>query len=188
MQRLINDLLSFSRVTTRALPFVPVDLGQLAQEVLADLEARLEQSGGRVEIGALPTIDAEPVQMRQLLQNLIGNALKFHRPDEPPVVRVYAAILPIADGDAAGPLCEIVVQDNGIGFDEKYVDRIFAIFQRLHQRGVYEGTGVGLAICRKITERHGGTIVAYSAVGEGARFVVTLPIRQPSQDVEEEQA
>ncbi len=183
MQRLINDLLTFSRVTTRAQPFVPVDLGRVAQEVMADLEARVEQSNGRVEIGALPIIDAEPVQMRQLLQNLIGNGLKFHRPGEAPVVRVHAVVR-TEDGGQSRQLCELVVRDNGIGFDDKYLDRIFAIFQRLHQRGTYEGTGVGLAICRKIVERHGGTITAQGGAGKGASFVVTLPVRQPKQDME----
>jgi len=119
--------------------------------------------------------------MRQLFQNLLGNALKFHRPGVPPVVRVRGELVP--GGDA--PLtCRVTVQDNGIGFDPKYRDRIFDVFQRLHGRDEYEGTGVGLAICRKIVERHGGTITAHSAPGEGATFVVTLPVRHPREDAE----
>src|SRR6185503_10059297 len=118
---------------------------------------------------------------RQLLQNLIGNALKFQRKGEPPVVRVSAEI--IEGPDAAGRVrpggtCRLSVADNGIGFDEKYLDRVFTIFQRLHARGEYEGTGMGLAICRKIAERHGGSITARSQPGQGATFIVTLPMQQ----------
>lgn len=177
MQNLISDLLAFSRVTTRAKPFVPVNLQEVAREVLSDLEARIERTGGRVEVGDLPTINADPTQMRQLLQNLISNALKFHRENEPPVVKVHGEIL-------HGESCELVVEDNGIGFDEKYTERIFGIFERLHGRGEYEGTGVELSICKKIVERHGGSIKARSAPGQGAKFIITLPVRQPGEEVE----
>jgi len=187
MQTLIEDLLEFSRVTTRAQPFVMVDLNRVAREVVSDLEVRLEQVHGRVEVGELPTIEADATQMRQILQNLIGNALKFHRKDAPPVVRVRAEL--VANGDTehirrtASPAptkCRLFVEDNGIGFDEKYLDRIFVVFQRLHGRGEYEGTGVGLAICRKIALRHGGDITAKSQPGAGATFLVTLPLKQPT--------
>ncbi len=173
MHTLINDLLTFSRVTSKAQPFVPVDLGKVAQEVLSDLEVRVQETGGRVEIGDLPTIDADPLQMRQLIQNLLGNALKFHRAGVPPVVRMEATVT-----DGATPVCRLNVEDNGIGFDPKYLDRIFTPFQRLHGRTEYEGTGMGLAVCRRIAERHGGGITAESAPGEGARFLVELPLRQ----------
>jgi signal transduction histidine kinase len=183
MQTLIEDLLTFSRVTTKAQPFRSVDLTRVAHEVVDDLEVRLEQSGGRVVVEALPAIEADPLQMRQLLQNLLGNALKFHRPDVPPVVTVRSRRSPGeaagADGIVATPeRCELLVEDNGIGFDEKYLDRIFAPFQRLHGRGEYEGTGIGLAVCRKIAERHGGRITATSTPGQGATFSVTLPVSQ----------
>jgi signal transduction histidine kinase len=114
------------------------------------------------------------MQMRQLLQNLIGNALKFHRTGESPVVSVTASVL----SGKGGEHCEIRVVDNGIGFDTKYLDRIFSIFQRLHSRSEFEGTGIGLATCRKIVERHGGTITAVSAPGEGATFIVRVPARR----------
>ncbi len=175
MQTLVNELLTFSRVTTRAQPFVPTDLGKVAREVLSDLETRIEQTGGRVELADLPTVEADATQMRQLFQNLIANALKFHRPDAPPVVKVSA--------ERDGNTIRLLVADNGIGFDEKYLDRIFTIFQRLHGREQYEGTGVGLAVCRKIAHRHGGAITARSQPGQGATFIVTLPARQ--QVVEE---
>ncbi len=187
MQTLIEDLLAFARVTTRARPFVPVDLSQVARVVVSDLEARLEQTGGRVEVGELPAIDADPTQIRQLLQNLIGNALKFHEEDEAPVVKVRSRRLD--DGAEAPPdrpedreLCRITVEDNGIGFDEKYLDRIFTVFRRLHGRDDYEGTGVGLAICRKIVERHGGSITATSTPGRGSTFIITLPLEQPGEE------
>jgi PAS domain S-box-containing protein len=187
MQTLITDLMAFARIETKAQPFVPVDLGVIAGEVSADLETRIEQTGGRVEIGALPTLDADPMQMRQLLQNLIGNSLKYHREGVPPIVRVYSqkpdepGQESIAGGVLATPFCQILVVDNGIGFDEKYLDRIFTVFQRLHVKGEYEGTGVGLAICRKIVERHSGTITARSSPEEGSTFVVTIPITQPKE-------
>jgi light-regulated signal transduction histidine kinase (bacteriophytochrome) len=173
MQTLINDLLTFSRVTTKAQPFVPVDLDKVLREVLSDLEVRLEQTHGKVEAGQFGTMDADPLQMRQLFQNLIGNALKFHKENESPVIRVQGCLL----NSDSPPRIEIKVADNGIGFEQKYADRIFGIFQRLHGRGQYEGTGVGLAICKKIVERHGGVIQAESKPGEGATFTVTLPVK-----------
>lgn len=180
MRVLIHDLLEFSRVTTKARPFAPVDLTSVAQQALADLATRCEETQGRVEVGSLPTLDADATQMRQLLQNLIDNGLKYGRDDVPPVVIVSSEIL--REKDALRPegrdMCRIAVQDNGIGFEEKYAERIFAPFQRLHSRGRYDGTGIGLAICRKIVERHDGRIQAQSVPGEGSLFIVMLPIQQ----------
>lgn len=161
------------------------------QEVLSDLEVRLQQTGGRVEVDKLPTIDADPVQMRQLLQNLIGNALKFHRPQTPPVVRIFSQLAnaPLqieTDNSGSQAMCQIFVADDGIGFEPKYQERIFQAFQRLHGRSEYEGTGMGLAICRKITERHGGGIKATSTPGQGATFIVTLPMQNQQQLLDEE--
>jgi PAS domain S-box-containing protein len=183
MQILIDDLLMLSRVTSRAQPFVTVDLNRVVKEVLSDLEVKLQQTGGTVEVSTLPTIDADPVQMRQLWQNLLSNALKFHKHDTPPIVKLSSQLFdfqqqPEGDGTIATS-CQIVVEDNGIGFEEKYLDRIFNVFQRLHSRSEYEGTGIGLAICRKIVERHRGSITARSTPGQGARFTITLPIAQP---------
>jgi signal transduction histidine kinase len=183
MQNLINDLLLFSRVSTKTNPFQKVNLEQVVREVLSDLEIRLQQSGGAVHIHSLPELEADPSQMRQLFQNLIGNALKFHQPGVPPIVRIdsrpIAAEEKPAEANAeAVEMCQITISDNGIGFDEKYLSRIFTVFQRLHGRGTYEGTGIGLAICRKIAERHGGTISARSQPGHGATFIVTLPCKQ----------
>jgi PAS domain S-box-containing protein len=189
MRTLIDDLLTFSRVTTKAQPFLSVDLNTVVHEVLSDLEGRIQQSAGRVEVEKLPTIDADPTQMRQLLQNLIGNALKFHRVNEPPVIRVRAQVLSgakLQHNGKGGKWCQLSVQDNGIGFDEKYLGRLFHVFQRLHGRSEYEGTGMGLAICRRIAERHGGTITATSKPGHGATFIVTLPVRQSSAAIAQE--
>ena len=182
MHTLINDLLSYSRVTTKAQPFRRTDLRRIADEVVNDLETRIEQSDGEVEIGDLPVIDADQLQMRQLFQNLIANALKFRKSDTPPHVKLSSEKFSGESSDE-GPTTDdgyvrIFVSDNGIGFDEKYLDRIFTPFQRLHGRNVYEGTGIGLAVCRKIVERHGGTLTAKTKVGEGATFIVTLPTTQ----------
>ncbi len=179
MTVLISDLLEFSRVSSQGKPLIPVDLNDVIVGVVSDLEARLIQTGGRVEITELPTVASDQVQMRQLLQNLISNALKFHRKGVAPVVRVSAEIDDSPDGRPhTGGTCRISVADNGIGFDEKYLDRVFTIFQRLHGRGVYEGTGIGLAVCRRIVERHGGTITARSQLGVGSTFIVTLPLHR----------
>ena len=175
MRTLIDDLLAFSRVIRSSEPFVPVDLVKVTKEVLGDLEVRIEKSGAQVEVGDLPSIEADATQMHQLMLNLIGNALKFQMPGARPVVKVQSRLLASASGE---PLCELTVYDNGIGFDEKYSEKIFAVFQRLHGREQYEGTGVGLAVCRRIVDRHHGAIVARSKPGEGATFIVTLPLRQ----------
>ena len=169
MRTLISDLLLYSQVSTRVQPFVSTDLGRIAGEVVADLETVIAESGGRVEVGALPVIAADPLQMRQLLQNLLGNSLKYRRKDTPPVVR-----LSCSSPDARHRA--ITVTDNGIGFDEKHATKIFGMFTRLHGRAQYAGSGIGLAICRTIVERHGGTIAATSAGGNGATFTVTLPV------------
>ncbi|NQT92218.1 MAG: HAMP domain-containing protein [Lentisphaerae bacterium] len=184
MQSLINALLSLSRVATRAKPFVPVDLKQTVEGVLSDLQLSVEESGAHVEVDDLPVVEADATQMRQLMQNLVGNALKFRREGEPLVVRIRTAK---DDPDSAGMpdyMCRIVVEDNGIGFDEKHSERIFGVFQRLHGRTAYPGSGIGLSICRKIVDRHSGDITAESTPGEGSKFTVSLPIQQARQDKE----
>jgi signal transduction histidine kinase len=177
MRTLIQEMLSLASVTTEARPFVAVDLGVVVQEVLGDLRGRIEAVGGEVEVGSLPTVRADPVQMRQLLQNLIGNALKFHRPEESPLVKVDTADAQGADLPPPG-FCRIAVEDNGIGFDPALAGKLFQPFQRLHRGAGHEGSGVGLAICKRIVERHGGSIEAESRPGRGARFRVTLPLAQ----------
>jgi light-regulated signal transduction histidine kinase (bacteriophytochrome) len=177
MRTLINDLLAFSRVIRSSEPFVPVELGLVTKEVLGDLEVRIEKSGAKVEFENLPTLDADPMQMRQLMLNLLSNALKFQPPGASPHIKITSSTFtPLSQQ----PQCEIRVQDNGIGFDEKYMDKVFAVFQRLHGRTEYEGTGVGLAVCRRIVDRHHGNITARSQPGKGATFIITLPLKQPA--------
>jgi PAS domain S-box-containing protein len=180
MRVLINDLLTFSRVTTKAAPFSEIDLNEILRVVIDDLGPRIQATHGCVEVGQLPTIEADSQQMYQMLQNLITNALKFHQPDLPPVVKVYAEV---QDDPETGQSqqCVLFIEDNGIGFDEKYLDRIFTVFQRLHGKGEYEGTGIGLAVVRKIVERHGGMVTARSTIGKGTTFIVTLPVVQSSK-------
>lgn len=177
MQRLIEDLLTFSRVTTKAQPFTNVDLKQVAHEVISDLEVRISEAKGQVEIKDLPVIEADPTQIRQLLQNLIGNALKFHRDDAPPVIKIYSDFAADGNGETQN-ICKITVEDNGIGFEQKYAERIFGVFQRLNGREKFDGSGIGLAVCRKIVERHGGEIIASGTPGQGAKFEITLPVNQ----------
>ncbi|GAB4414144.1 MAG: hypothetical protein OHK0039_21730 [Bacteroidia bacterium] len=176
MQNLINDLLSFSRVSTRAQAFVAVDLNTTLREVCSDLEILIVETQAHIVCEPLPTIEADPTQMRQLFQNLLTNAIKFRKEDTLPSIHIRATDQPVNNWVHA-PHAEISVRDNGIGFEEKYLDRIFDIFQRLEGRR-YEGSGIGLAICRKIASRHGGYITARSTPGEGADFLVKLPYRQ----------
>jgi PAS domain S-box-containing protein len=180
MRKLIDDLLAYSRVATRPQPHTEVDLNAVVQDVLGDLEDAISRTGATVDVGPLPTIRADAAQMQQLMLNLLTNALKFHKPTEPPVVTVRAATLESIPGippeTPAQMAVRIEVTDHGIGFDQTYRERIFQVFQRLHGRGSYEGTGIGLAIVRKIVERHGGTVTAESAPGAGATFRVILPM------------
>lgn len=178
MATLITALLELSRVSTRGNPFEPLDLNHVADEVVADLETRIAETAGTVEVDTLPRVEADPTQMRQLFQNLIGNALKFHRPGVPPRVQVSGSVAPVQRTDEGRPqqVCVLRFGDNGIGFEKAYSDRLFSPFQRLHARSAYEGTGMGLAICRRIAERHGGSIEAQSTPGVGSLFVVRLPL------------
>jgi signal transduction histidine kinase len=170
MRTLINDLLSYSQVTARVRPFASTDLAKVAREVIADLETSIAEAGGQVVVGQLPVIDADALQMRQLIQNLLGNALKFRKEGNPLVVKLNST--------NGGNDCTLTVADNGIGFSEEYSEKIFQMFERLHGRTDYEGSGIGLAICRKIVERHGGRMTATSTTGQGATFTVTLPVTQ----------
>ncbi|HJU40188.1 MAG TPA: ATP-binding protein, partial [Tahibacter sp.] len=184
MQRLIDDLLAYSRVSTRGREVSRVDLDRILREVLVDLDARVAETGATVDADALPPIEADPTQMRQVLQNLIGNALKFRHPDRTPHVRVRANLVRQPSA-AVSDWLRIVVEDNGIGFDNRYRERIFAPFQRLHGRSEYEGSGIGLAIVRRIVERHGGLLAADGETGSGARFTIELPTRQLTQPTPE---
>ena len=182
MRKLINDLLSYSRVTTDAKAFQKVSLTKVLTEVMSDLQIRIEETHAVIEHGELPTIECEPMQMRQLLQNLLGNALKFRRPDVLPLITVSAEFVRKDDNNPAPSHVVLKISDNGIGFDNQFKEQIFTIFQRLHSRTEYEGTGIGLATVRKIVERHSGTIDADGQLNIGATFRVTLPLEQGSKD------
>ena len=166
MQRLIDDLLTFSRVGTRGGVMEPTDTRAALDEALRNLQAVMSENGARVTIGDLPTVRADPSQLVQLFQNLVGNALKFRRPDELPRINISAEYL--------GKEWRFTIQDNGIGIDPQYADKVFIIFQRLHTRKEYPGTGIGLAVCKRIVERHGGRIWMESTHGQGTSFFFTL--------------
>lgn len=183
MGDMIRDLLAYSRLDSRERVLARVDLATTFAQVRSDLEYTIQQAGASVEIGEMPTIEADGAQLRQLFLNLLSNALKFTRPNVAPIVRVTCTEVENQMG-ATPPLrtYRISVADNGIGFDERHLERIFTIFKRLHGRGTYEGTGIGLAICRRIVERHGGRITASSQPGEGATFIITIPELQPREE------
>ena len=177
MQALIDGLLDYSRVTTKAKAFTQVNLSTIAQEVLSDLEVRIDQTGAKIEVDNLPTIDADELQMRQLFQNLLGNALKFHKTGEKPSIKISSETT--SSGHTQhNEKCKIIIEDQGIGFDNKHSNRIFEVFQRLHGRNEYQGTGIGLSVCKKIVGRHNGNISVKSASGKGSVFTVTLPLKQ----------
>lgn len=180
MTTLIQDLLTYSRLTTHRQPFLPVSLGQLIAEIIDDLEPLMQEGQATVDCDALPTVPGDASQLRQLFQNLLINAIKFRQPGQLPKIQVQCRTLEGSDVPeelpAHGRYAEISVTDNGIGFDERYLDRIFQMFQRLHGRNQYEGTGVGLAICKRIVENHQGLITAQSVPGVGSTFRVVLPL------------
>jgi light-regulated signal transduction histidine kinase (bacteriophytochrome) len=168
MRNLIQDLLLFSQIHKEKMEFRATDLNVIMNEMLQDLEISIEEKKARVTVDPLPTIQADEVMMRQLFTNIIGNSLKYSKPGQSPEIKV-------TNREVDGFL-EIAFEDNGIGFDEKYVSQIFTLFQRLHTRELYEGTGLGLAICRKIVELHNGKISAEAKEGKGATFYVSLPL------------
>lgn len=183
MDGLLHDLLIFSRVGTRAPSNTPVHVSEVVEEVLKDFELTIEDTHAQIDVDADVTIEADRLQLRQLLTNLIGNALKFRRSQAVPRLRIRAAVIDEpepASAPVSHPACQITVADEGIGFDAKFAERIFEPFERLHGRGTYEGTGMGLAICKRIVETHGGSIRAESMPGNGSRFVVVLPVQRQS--------
>lgn len=179
MQSLIDGLLLYSRVTSKATPFEQVHLNTIVGSVLDDLAITIERNNAHITIeGDLGTIDAEPLQMRQLFQNIIGNSIKYHHEDRAPEIRIKR--VPLPDSVSDRNYIRISIKDNGIGFDPKFQDAIFDIFQRLHTRQKFKGTGIGLSICRKIIDRHHGTISASGEPDHGAEFIITLPpIQRP---------
>ena len=178
MQSLIIDLLTYSRIATRTQSFSAINLNAILNDVVSDLSVQIKENKAIISEGDLPKIEADAPQIRQLFQNLISNSLKFQQPNTPPIIKIYSK--PALENDQLPDPhhVHIIFEDNGIGFDEKYMPRIFEVFQRLHSRSQFQGTGVGLAICRKIVLRHQGTITAQSQPNQGTKFIVTLPKTQ----------
>lgn len=178
MQSLIDGLLNYSRVTTRMENFTPVNLNRTVKEVLSDLELTINESNAHFEIEELPTLDSAPKHMQMLFTNLISNALKFHKKEDTPVIKIKSTKINHTSINPDSEYYEITIEDNGIGIEEKYFNRIFTIFQRLHSHNEFKGTGIGLAICQKIVELHEGKISLQSKLGEGTTFSIILPVKQ----------
>jgi two-component system CheB/CheR fusion protein len=182
MTRLIDDLLNFSRISRSNRKFVRTDLNEIIRDVMVDFDLVVSQKKAQIHFDKLPVIQAIPLQMEQLFHNVISNALKFSKTDVPPVITITSRT--ISGEEAKGknfrnrPLVEIVVADNGIGFNEEFAEQIFTIFQRLNSKYEYPGTGIGLALCRKIAINHEGEMYAESEPGKGARFHIILPVKQ----------
>lgn len=186
MANLINDVLAYSQLAVPE-PFQPTDLNNIVHELLIDFDSTITRLGASITVDPLPVIDTIPARIRQVFQNLISNALKFTRPNVTPVIQIRAERIDSLSFDAhpnpEGEFYRFIVQDNGIGFEERFLDRIFVIFQRLHKQTSYEGTGIGLAIAGKNIEKHRGLITARSRPNEGSQFIFVLPIEQLQPEV-----
>jgi signal transduction histidine kinase len=182
MKTLIIDILNYSRLSANDSKMECIDLNDVVKELKEDFELIIQEKNAEITVGELPCIDVNKGQIRQVFQNIISNALKFSRQDNTPVIhidstRIKEKCFDSAE-DAEGPFCLIKITDNGIGFDEKYASNIFALFERLNAKDKYEGTGIGLAIAKKIVDKHNGLITANSVEGSGAEFKIILPIQQ----------
>ncbi|MDX2003586.1 MAG: ATP-binding protein [Chitinophagales bacterium] len=184
MQKLIEDLLNYSRLSKNKDDFEPTDMNTLVNEVVSDLEISIQQKQASIHTDSIPEIEVIPSQMRQLFTNLLSNALKFTDANVQPIISIQASEILYDTGlGSSQKCCKLVIKDNGIGFDEKFSDKIFILFQRLHGRSEYEGTGIGLALVKKIIDNHHGTIVANSTLGKGTTFTIILPISQPKTTI-----
>jgi signal transduction histidine kinase len=181
MQALIVDILAFSKISIDKSAFVNSDLNVVLTDLLAEMEEEVHETHARISIEPLPPLVVSPTLMRPLFQNLISNALKYRKKDTEATIRIRSEVsvgVNDRDKNLVNRYCRIFVEDNGIGFDQKYAEEIFGMFRRLHNNGDYAGTGVGLALCKKIAELHNGYISARSKVNEGSTFIISLPIRQ----------
>jgi signal transduction histidine kinase len=180
MRTLINDLLNYSKLSITP-EFIKTPLNLVIQDTIADLEVSIKEAGGKIVVDQLPTIKIIPDQMRQAFQNIISNAIKFSKPGIPPLIKIQSDFTNEKSSESKatpnGNYCRIYISDNGIGFSEQYLDKIFAMFQRLHTKTEYEGTGIGLSIVKKIIEKHDGIVTARSKEGEGATFIIVLPFK-----------
>jgi light-regulated signal transduction histidine kinase (bacteriophytochrome) len=176
MQGLIDGLLTYSRVTTRAETFEWVDLDEIAHDVMADFDVLIDDTGATVEIGDLPRVMGEPTQMRQLIQNLLSNSLKYYEQGDEPWVRISAEVMDEHDRELPGAICRLIVEDHGIGIPDDYLESVFDLFARLQDQIQYPGSGLGLSVCRRILEHHGGTIVIEPHEPRGIQVIASIPI------------
>lgn len=181
MQTLITDILTFSKISIDKPAFVQSDLNALVSEVVAEMDEDITEKSAKIVVESLPSLCVNPSLMKPLFHNLIGNALKYRKKDVPPLIRITSDITAHSNGKASSAherkFCRLFIQDNGIGFDQKYAEEIFGMFKRLHHNSEFEGTGIGLALCKKIVEQHKGYISARSKVNEGSTFIVSIPIQ-----------
>jgi light-regulated signal transduction histidine kinase (bacteriophytochrome) len=188
MQALIKDILLFSKTSIEKPVFVDTDLNEVLTDVLTDMEISITDKKARIEAERLPMLSVNPVLMRPLFHNLISNAIKYSKKDVDPVVKVYSEFSAAQNGNSQNEVknkyCRIYVEDNGIGFEQKYSEQIFGMFKRLHLHSEFEGTGIGLALCKKIVEEHNGFITARSKINEGSVFIISLPVQQPVSELE----
>jgi light-regulated signal transduction histidine kinase (bacteriophytochrome) len=188
MQTLITDILTFSKVAVDKPTFIDSDLNTLVGEILLEMNEELREKNAKVQVDKLPMLSVNPSLMKPLFHNLIGNALKYSRKDVSPVIRITSDLTTHTNGrhpkeQQNSKYCRIFVEDNGIGFDQKYAEEIFGMFKRLHHNTEFEGTGIGLALCKKIVEQHKGFISARSKVNEGSTFIVSLPMQRQTESV-----
>lgn len=186
MQNLITDILTFSKISVDTPSFVDCDMNVILEEVMTDLDEEVKAKNGKIIVDKLPTLSVNPSLIKPLFHNLIGNALKYSKKDTTPVVKINCEISPQLNGKSSvGSVkyCRIFIQDNGIGFDQKYAEEIFGMFKRLHHNSEFQGTGIGLALCKKIVEQHKGYISARSKLNEGSTFIVSLPLQRQEQSI-----
>lgn len=180
MQNLITDILTFSKISSEKLEFIDSDLNKIVSEVVSELDEEVKAKNAAINIETLPTLQVNPGLIKPLFLNLIGNALKYSRRDVTPSIQIKADLgirNMVKTGDHVRSYCRIFIEDNGIGFDQRYAEEIFGMFKRLHRNSEFEGTGIGLALCKKIVEQHNGFISARSKVGQGSTFIVSLPVQ-----------
>jgi signal transduction histidine kinase len=181
MQTLISDILAFSRINNEKDTFVNYNLNIILQEAIDELDSTIQERKAQLEIQQLPAIDVNPGLIRPLFENLLSNALKYSKKDEPPVINIRSEIITATTSNKEPvQYCRIYIQDNGIGFDQVYAEQIFDMFRRLHVHSEFEGTGIGLTLCKKIVEKHNGFISVQSKVGKGSTFIISLPVHQPT--------
>ena len=184
MRSLINDLLNYSKIAVMY-EFSVASLKSIVQDVLTDLELSIKEANAEISVDELPSIEIIPDQMRQVFQNILSNAIKFSKPGIPPQIKIWSDFTEEISADntpvTKGSYCRIYIADNGIGFNEHYLDKIFTMFQRLHGRTEYEGTGIGLSIVKKIVEKHNGIVTARSQEGQGTTFIIVLPVKQTTK-------